>query len=717
MLGMRRSRGAGGRRRAAWAVASVLSTGAVAGWAADDGGPAVLADQQVTATRMPRAILETPAAVSVITGDELRARGANSLRTALNGIAGVEISPGGEAGPAGAVPAFWGLREFDAFLLVVDGVPWGGAFNPALTSLDLHNVERIEVMRGAAPVMYGATSFVGVIRVIHYAAGQAERRVHGAFGGVAGNPGNVAVSASEVLGPLGGWRQSLAADVARKRYADAAAGLERGHLAYRTAGELLGGHSGVDVDLQLLRQSPQSPYPRAGNGLDPSVDTDANFNPSDARLDEDRLQVVLRHDRDTAWGRWRSVASLSHRSDDIVRGFVAEGCEGGVDPADSGDNACGFVQDRTLSNVYLDSHLETELGSRAALIWGADALLGVGEQESAIFTYTVDPRRGGDAPSSGSRPVVKQTELEDERQFYGLYGQLEWQPRPSVSVFAGLRLNATEEQRDGEEETAAGEEVPAGDHRRQTRLSGAVGAAWTVWRGGPDSVALYADVRDTYKPAALDFGPDAEAQILEPETARSYEAGIKTRALGGRLSLDANLFYMNMDNLVVPQIVDGTPGLGNAGTLFFKGGEIEARYRLGAVTRLYAAYARHDLRFGDYERLFDGEPTQLRGNFQELAPRHVASVGAWHAPDTGLQWAANAAYTGTRYLNKRNTSKADAYTVFDAMLGYRFHGWGVSLVGTNLGDARDPVSESELGDGQYYRMPARSVEVDLSFDL
>ncbi|MCX6943422.1 MAG: MFS transporter, partial [Opitutales bacterium] len=40
-------------------------------------------------------------------------------------------------GPAGSAPGFWGLREVDAFLLVVDGVPYGGAFNPALASLDL----------------------------------------------------------------------------------------------------------------------------------------------------------------------------------------------------------------------------------------------------------------------------------------------------------------------------------------------------------------------------------------------------------------------------------------------------------------------------------------------------------------------------------------------------------------------------------------------------
>ena len=60
---------------------------------------------------------------------------------------------------------YFRLREVDAFLLVVDGVPWGGAFNPDLPTIDLRDVERIEVIRGAAPVMYGASSFTGVIHV------------------------------------------------------------------------------------------------------------------------------------------------------------------------------------------------------------------------------------------------------------------------------------------------------------------------------------------------------------------------------------------------------------------------------------------------------------------------------------------------------------------------------------------------------------------------
>ena len=116
---------------------------------------------QVTATREAEPLELLAASVTVIGGDELRARGANDLRTALSLVAGVEGTPTGDGGPAGSVPALWGLREVDAFLLVIDGVPAGGAFNPLTPQVDLTGVERIEILRGAAPVMYGATSFNG----------------------------------------------------------------------------------------------------------------------------------------------------------------------------------------------------------------------------------------------------------------------------------------------------------------------------------------------------------------------------------------------------------------------------------------------------------------------------------------------------------------------------------------------------------------------------
>src|SRR3989442_13407086 len=84
---------------------------------------------QVITSKVPETTGTTPASVTVITGDELARRGAYDLRSALLVVAGIDIAPGGDGGPGGSIPEFWGLKEFDAFLLTVDGVPWGGAFN------------------------------------------------------------------------------------------------------------------------------------------------------------------------------------------------------------------------------------------------------------------------------------------------------------------------------------------------------------------------------------------------------------------------------------------------------------------------------------------------------------------------------------------------------------------------------------------------------------
>ena len=51
------------------------------------------------------------------------------------------------------------------------------------------------------------------------------------------------------------------------------------------------------------------------------------------------------------------------------------------------------------------------------------------------------------------------------------------------------------------------------------------------------------------------------------------------------------------------------------------------------------------------------------------------------------------------------------YAELSAGAGWRARRLEVRLDGHNLTDRRDPVAESELGDAQYYRLPARRFEV------
>ena len=127
-----------------------------------------------------------------------------------------------------------------------------------------------------------------------------------------------------------------------------------------------------------------------------------------------------------------------------------------------------------------------------------------------------------------------------------------------------------------------------------------------------------------------------------------------------------------------------------------------------------ATYSYHSARFRDYVAEFDGVPTQLGGRFIELSPRHLAAAGLLLAPDRGLLAHLQASYTGNRYLDKRNRALADGFLTLAAGVGYRVGRWELRVDGRNLTDERAPVSESELGDAQYYRVPARRVDTGLT---
>ncbi len=664
---------------------------------------------EVTSDKIPTTLARSTDSVTIVDGDTLRAQGATTLADAMRGVAGVEAPAGGDNGPASSVPALWGLREFDAFLLVVDGVPSGGAFNPALQALDLANVERVEVLRGAAPVSFGATSFVGVIQVIHYAAGKAPATA-GIHGGSRGSVG-ASVAATMRGGNDSGFAMSIMADVDRDRFSQHRTGFDRGHVLYRARGEVGGGTLGIDVDGSVVSQDPGSPQPRAGAVLDPRMPIDANINPKDAQLNETRSQVSLDYSHDTSLGAWNTRLSFAHTDGENTRGFLRP------DFADDGTthNADGFRQTRHTDEVYFDTHVTTSVSAQSTLAWGMDYLYGYGSQHSQNFEYGIFPN-GSNPPDSINLHTDEFTYLRDRRSFLGVYGDWRYDVSDAWRLDAGLRWNHTHETRFGQftDNTVAPPETEGeGSSHTSNRLSGVIGTNVQLWKQGKDEVAFYANYRNTFKPAAIDFGPDVEGGVLKPETARSGEFGFKGSNLDGRLQWDASAFLMRFNNLVVAT----DAGLANAGGERFRGVEFETRYRLADDLDLQASYAWHNARFEDFVQDFDGVPTQLRGKQLELSPHHLGGLGLTYAPTQGFNGYVIGSYVGSRYLNKRNTALAGSYTTVDAGIGYRCRNLEFRVDGKNLSNRRDPVAESEFGDSEFYRLNGRSVMASVRWNF
>ncbi|MFL5482856.1 MAG: TonB-dependent receptor [Gemmatimonadaceae bacterium] len=652
--------------------------------------PVVIPPVEIVATRIPEAPHDVPASVEVISGADLRARGARSLSDALSLAAGIAVAAGGDAGPASAVPEFWGLREFDAFLLVVDGVPWGGALNPAISTLSLRDVDRIEVLRGPAPVTYGATSFVGVIHVVH--SGAASRAtyadIHGGSFGTGGGGIDLGLPA------LGAWTSRLSADVDRFGFRDDHTSITRGHALLRTDRPFASGQLWLTSDLNVLRQDPASPHPRVGTDLTLAVPLDANHNPAGAHINDNKIAVAAGFDRNifsnVAWG---TTASFAFTANDQFRGFL-------TDVSDSPDNASGYKETIDIHDFYADTHVIWPAISQLRLMAGADALLAGGEARGATFTYTAP--LSGAQQASVAEPSNLNLDAGDDRRFLGAYSSAEWKPINRLSLSAGLRLNSTAESR-GE-----GAEVT------HTRLSGSIGTVLGLFERDVDHVRLFANYKNTFKPAAFDFSLAENEGVLDPETSQSYEAGLKVRALEGRLDVEASTFRMDFENLVTATIVNNLPSLINSGKTRFKGVELATELRMPFSTLARATYSFHDGKFVDFVQDFGGVPTQLGGNRIEMSARHLASAGFTYAPESGFTAYTSFNYTGNRFLDKRNNSLAKPFTTFDAGFGFRQNRLEFRIDGRNLTNRRDAVSESEFGDAQYYRMPARTIQTGVS---
>jgi iron complex outermembrane receptor protein len=666
--------------------------------------PAFREQVEVVATRLPDAPHDVAAPIEVIDGETLRNLGARTLSEALGLAAGVVVAPGGDAGPAGSVPEFWGLREFDAFLLVVDDIPWGGAFNPALTTLNLHDVERIEILRGPAPVTYGATSFVGVIHVVHRAGAVRQTYATGQVGSFGSGSGAVDFA----LPAGGGWESRLSIDGERRGFSDDRTSFARGHALWRGVRNKTDNKMWGMFDLNVLNQDPASPHPRVGTTLTDGVPLDANQNPSGAFLDDTRLTAAFGMDR-SGWhgSRWMTSASFSHSGQDIFRGFLST-------IADVPENATGFREKIDLLDLYADSHLIWSLRPTVRLVAGGDFLHGLGDADGATFTYFA-PLSGTPAPAV-NEPADLNLHVEDRREFFGGYVLTEWDATPRLRLSGGIRLNVTFE------EGGEGVEAEGGQDEGVTnvRPGGSVGAIFTGWQNGADHLKFYADYRNTFKPAAVDFGlgeaesGTEEAGRLKPETAQSIDGGLKLRLLQGQVDVEANAFLMDFQNLVTATTVNGLPALVNTGSQRFQGFELASDVRLPKSVMARGSYSFHDAHYTSFTQVFDDVPAVLDGNRLEMSARHLWSGGLVYGPSAGPIGSLVFNYTGSRYLNRRNTALADGFLNVDLGVGYRWNRWEVRFDGRNLADRRDPIAESELGDSQYYRLPARRFDVSFA---
>jgi vitamin B12 transporter len=118
----------------------------------------------ISATRTPSSKASLTQSVTVLSGEDLRAKGITRVSDALRLVPGVNLVQNGSAGSVNTLFLRGGESRYTKVLIdnVAVNAP-GGFFD--FSHLTTDNIERIEVVRGPASVVYGADAMTGIVRI------------------------------------------------------------------------------------------------------------------------------------------------------------------------------------------------------------------------------------------------------------------------------------------------------------------------------------------------------------------------------------------------------------------------------------------------------------------------------------------------------------------------------------------------------------------------
>ena len=140
----------------------------------------------VTASRIEKKKVDTPANVAVVNAKEIERKNYKSVAEAIDKVPGVSVS---NAGPGGG-EQYIRIHGDDRVLVMIDGrltnldkgVSSGRGGLDAQTLPDPSIIERIEVIKGAGTAMYGSSAVGGVVNIITKKPGKDTLKVEAAIG-------------------------------------------------------------------------------------------------------------------------------------------------------------------------------------------------------------------------------------------------------------------------------------------------------------------------------------------------------------------------------------------------------------------------------------------------------------------------------------------------------------------------------------------------------
>jgi vitamin B12 transporter len=349
----------------------------------------------VTAAKIPQK--HSQSAITVLFGDELRGQGISNIADALRDVPGAQIVQTGSEGSLTSLYLRGGERGFTRVLL--DGIPLnepGGDFD--FSEIGLYDIERIEIVRGPASVLYGSDAVSGVIQIFTHTG---QSRSHKALIRT-GSLGSL-TAATSIQGGDSSKRGSLSAERSHTNgsYAFNSAS-DRMSVTASAAGALGG------TELRLISRSAQrrSEIPTDGTGA--VVDRNS-------RSTGNRQLLAVSAERPIMQGTARLLLSTSRTSNVFD------------DRRDGDADTLGFYAFQSLANVQrsgLDASVDFDIMRAGRVLVGASL-----EEQSERSLNQSESEYGNVA-----------NDLVARRSTLSLYGQL-LHERPTHAIVVSARVD------------------------------------------------------------------------------------------------------------------------------------------------------------------------------------------------------------------------------------------------------------------------------------
>ena len=654
------------------------------------------ATRSASATRTDTSIHETPQSISVVSKDAVEDLGATRLQEALDYAGGV-----GRANNFGGQGlTTFTIRGFTTGEFYRNGFPINRGY-PNMP--DANSIERLEVLRGPATMLYGRGDPGGTFNVVSKQP-LPERTV----------------TLGSQLNDQGMKRGTL----------DASGPLdEEGRLAYRlnVVGE--GGDTFRDhVETERYGITPvltwqatdatklifEGDFMRNNAPLDRGVtryarqigtaSRDSFFGEKDVgklHNDNNMAQLRFEHMLNDDWTLGGGVQWL----DGSLKGNAVEA--NGI--ADDGRTLGRNFNYRKLewtdkdTQLNLTGHFDTA-GLQHTLLTGIeyedyDYKSIIQRSSGAVGAYPIDIF---DPVYGQPRPALTRTPTHDKENLktYAAFVQDQVALTDKLKVLAGARFERFEH--DYETYVPGGKSWQASDNAVTPRI----GVTYDL----TETLAVYADTARSFKP---NTGASRLGGGFTPEKGKSYEMGIKWEALDEQLSVDAAIYQIEKRNVLTTDPVDSTFSVA-AGEVRSRGFDVNVAGNLTPEWRVIGGYAYVDAAVTKDNMLRSGTRLlNIPKNSFSLLNMYEFQDGTLKGLGVG---------TGLKYVDERagqtaNTAfSMDSYTVVDLLSFYKIN----DKVRLNL-DVKNLLDRDyeEGAFGNVYAFPGapRTVQVGISYTL